>query len=145
MKKNKTYTIILLWILHFYIFYGLTSLYFLYETDSLQARFYDFKSTIEFFILVPIGSIFFGIYYTIFLSIILMIVLIENKKYKMFKSYLISITFFYTSYFVLFYTKNSFNNYNWLVTLIALIIAGTIIKLVFSKTFKRLDSKYNLH
>jgi hypothetical protein len=102
MKPNKTYTLILLWLLHFYIFYILTGLYFMYETDGLHTRFYNFKSTIEFVLFVPIGSIVFGIYYTIFLSIILMIILVEYKKYKIFKSYLISIVFFYIGYFILF-------------------------------------------
>ena len=146
MKLNKTKTIVLLWIFHFYIFYGITTVCTQYQLDTLHTTFRSFKKSIEFLIMIPLFSIMLGIYYTIFLSIILMIVLIENKKFKIFKSYLISIAFFYISFIALLLYDHYFISIDIpLVTLIALIITGTIIKLVFNKTFKRLDAEYNLH
>lgn len=82
MKLNKTYTIILVWIIHFYLFYSLTTIYEQYDSGTLHTTFWDLKSSLEFILSVPIISIMLGIYYPIFLSIILMIYFIEKRKYK---------------------------------------------------------------
>ncbi len=145
MKLNKTYTVVLTWLIHFYVFYGMNILYQHYQSDVLHITFKDIKSSLEFILFVPIVSIMLGIYYPIFLSVIVMIVLVEYKKYKIFKSYILSILFFFIVYLFLF-TRVNYLKYDleWIVSLISLIITSLIIYIVFKKTFARIDKEYNL-
>ncbi len=146
MKLNKTYTILLIWVMHFYIFYGLTTLYQHYQSETLHTTFWDIKSSLEFILFVPIVSIMLGIYYPIFVSIILMIILVEYKKIKIYKSFLISLLFFFIAYLILFLQYNNYLQYDfeWVVCLISLIISAILVKFIFGKTMNRLNKQYNL-
>lgn len=145
MQLNKTYTIVLMWLVHFYIFYGIVIIYANYESDTLHTAFRDFKSSVGFIISIPIVSLLLGVYYPIFLAIIVMIILINYKKFKFYKSYLISMIFFYIGFLILFLQINSLKyDFDWIICLISTIITNIAIFIFFRKAFIRLDTEYSL-
>ena len=145
MKLNKTKTFIIIWIIFIYIYYSAFILLYRYSNETLKIINVD---DFLFFLLIP-SFVFFPFvdgYLIIFIPIFLMYYLIWHKKTKIFKSFLLSVFFYFLFVNIIYAIGSDWSkiiNRAW-TYLICLSITILIIWSLFKKTFKRLNKENNL-